>query len=140
MLCGDSNAGNTATSGVWTYYIGNQGTNYSDNTDVSSGNTFAGLRFTYGTSGALTLTYNNAGTYTSTGLTSSALSQGTVYTIEIFGNNKSTGTIGYIYNGASQSVAVQKFDLYINGVLVGDDLTMRAFSRNSNKCYDFYRC
>lgn len=132
VLCGDTNAGNTAASGVWTYFIGNQGSNYNDNNDVSNANTFTGLRFTYGSSGALTLTYNNAGTYNSTGLTSSALAQGTVYTIEIYGNNKTTGTINYVYNGVSQSVAVQKFDLYINGTLVGNDLAKGGLAANTS--------
>ena len=51
-----------------------------------------------------------------------SLNQGTVYTIEIVGNNKSSGTIDYSYNGIAQSVAVQKFDLYVNGTLIGNDL------------------
>jgi hypothetical protein len=59
------------------------------------------------------------------------LSQGTVYTIEIMANNKSSGTISYTYNGISRSVAVQKFDLYVNGSLVGDDLSTGALTGGS---------
>ena len=123
VLFGDGSASNTATSGIWTFYQGNQGTNYNDNNDISPSNTFTGLRFTYGSSGSLTLTYNNAGNYNSSGLTSSTYSQGTVYTIEIIGNNKTSGTISYSYNGTNQTVAVQKFDVYINNTLVGNDLS-----------------
>jgi len=132
ILCGDVSGGNTATSGIWTYFIGSQGVNFSDNNDVSSANTFTALRFTFGSSGALTLSYNNAGTFNSTGLTSSALSQATVYTIEIVGNNRSTGTINYSYNGSAQSVAVQRFDLYVNGTLVGNDLNRGGLTSNTN--------
>ncbi|MEI6507900.1 MAG: choice-of-anchor D domain-containing protein [Bacteroidota bacterium] len=132
VLFGDASASNSSTSGVWTFYQGLQGTNYTDNTDVSSANNFIGLRFTFGGSGALTLTYNNAGTYNSTSLTTSAFSQGTAYTVEIIGNNKSSGTISYTYNGAAQTVAVQKFDLYINGTLVGNDLTKGGATANTN--------
>jgi len=132
LLLGDASAGNTATSGVWTFYQGLQGTNYTDNTDVSNTNVFTGLRFTFGASGALTLTFNNAGTYNSTGLTSSAYSQGVAYNVEIVGNNKTSGTINYTYSGNSQSVAVQKFDLYINGILVGNDLSKGGATANTN--------
>ena len=132
VLFGDATASNTATTGIWTFYQGLQGTNYNDASDVSSANTFTGLRFTYGASGALTLTFNNAGTYNSTGLTTSAFAQATVYTIEIVGNNKTSGTISYTYNGAAQTVAVQKFDLYINGTLVGNDLAKGGATANTN--------
>ncbi len=132
VLFGDAAAGSTAASGIWTFYQGLQGSNYNDNNDVSSANTFTGLRFTFGASGALTLTFNNAGTYNSTGLTTSALNQATVYTIEIVGNNKSSGTINYTYNGADQTVAVQKFDLYINGTLIGNDLSKGGANANTN--------
>lgn len=130
VLFGDNSAGNTATSGIWTFFQG-AGANYSDNNDGSSAQVFTGLRFTYGASGALTLTYNNNSTYNSTSLTTSAFSQGSVYTVEIVGNNKTSGTISYAYNGVAQTVAVQKFDLYINGAKVGDDLAKGTISANT---------
>ena len=130
VLFGDVSAGSTATTGVWTFYQG-AGVNYTDNNDAGTTQVFTGLRFTFGASGALTLTYNNNGTYNSTSLTTSAFAQATVYTIEIVGNNKTSGTINYTYNGVSQSVAVQKFDLYINGTLVGNDLTKGTLSANT---------
>ncbi|WP_293890837.1 YDG domain-containing protein, partial [Flavobacterium sp.] len=131
VLFGDVSAGTTATSGVWTFYQG-AGVNYSDNSDAGTTQVFTGLRFTYGASGALSLTYNNNGTYNSTSLTTSAFTQGTVYTIEIVGNNKTSGTISYTYNGGAQTVAVQKFDLYINGTLVGNDLTKGTLAANTS--------
>ena len=95
---------------------------YTDAANFTGNQTFTALRFTYGASGAITLNNRSGNTFGTTGLTSSSLSQGTVYTVEIVANNKSSGTISYSYNGNSTTVAVQKFDLYINGTLVGDDL------------------
>ena len=73
---------------------------------------FAALRFTYGASGSLTLSVSNSGGggFGTNGLTVTAFTQGTVYTVEIVGNNKTSGTINYTYSGAAQTVAVQKFD------------------------------
>ncbi|HRI05057.1 MAG TPA: InlB B-repeat-containing protein, partial [Pyrinomonadaceae bacterium] len=130
-LFGDSSAGSTATSGSWTFSQGT-GAFYSDNNAYSSAQSFTALRFSYGASGALTLTFDNAGSFTSTGLTNSAFSQGTVYTVEIVGNNKTSGTINYTYNGVAQTVAVQKFDLYINGTRIGDDLTKAGLAANTS--------
>ena len=105
---------------------------YSDANDFAGAQVFAGLRFTFGAAGALTLTYRNGAAFNSTGLTTSSFNQGTVYTVEIVGNNKTSGTISYTYNGVSQSVAVQKFDLYINGTLIGDDLAEALLPSNTS--------
>ena len=131
VLFGDSLAGNTAASGVWAFYQG-AGAMYSDNNDFAGTQVFTGLRFIYGASGALALTYRAAGAFVTTGLTQSAFSQGTVYRIEIVGNNKTSGVINYTYNGGAQSVNVQKFDLYINGIRIGDDLAEALLPANTN--------
>ncbi|WP_291275974.1 hemoblobin-interacting domain-containing protein [Flavobacterium sp.] len=135
VLFGDASGGNvpTITSGsygTWTLSQG-AGSYYSDNTSYTPSQTFTALRFAYGASGAITLSYDNNGTFGSSGLTSTALTQGTVYTIEIVGNNKTSGTISYTYNGVAQTVAVQKYDLYINGNLVGNDLTKATLAANT---------
>lgn len=130
VLFGDASAGNTATSGIWSFYQG-AGTMYSDASDFSGAQVFTGLRFTYGASGAISLTYRGGGSFVTTGLTNTNFSSATVYTVEIVGNNKTSGTINYLYNGGSQSVAVQKFDLYINGVLIGDDLAEAIMPANT---------
>ncbi len=55
-----------------------------------------------------------------------------MYTIEIIGNNKASGTINYLYNGNENSVAINRFDLFINGVLVGNDLAKAPLPDNTN--------
>ena len=130
ILFGDASAGNTATSGIWTFYQG-AGAMYSDVNDFTGAQVFTGLRFTYGT-GVVTLQNRAASAWNTTGLTTTSFNQATVFTIEIIGNNKTSGTINYTYNGASKSVAVQKFDLYINGNLVGDDIAEAALPANTS--------
>ena len=131
VLFGDASAGSTATSGTWCFYQG-AGTIYSDASDFAGAQVFTGLRFIYGTGGALALTYRGGLAWINAGLSPSSFSSATVYTVEIIGNNKTSGTISYTYNGAAQTVAVQKFDLYINGTKIGDDLAEAALPANTN--------
>lgn len=121
VMFGDAAGGSTATSGSWNFYQG-AGAMYSDASDFAGAQVFTGLRFTFGAGGALALTYRGGSSFINTNLTTSTLSSATVYKVEIVGNNKTSGTINYTYNGAARSVAVQKFDLYLNGTLIGDDL------------------
>lgn len=131
VLFGDSSAGSTATSGVWKFYQG-AGAMYSDVNDFTGAQVFTGLTFTYGAGGALALTYRGGASNLTTGLTQTSFASGTVYTIEIVGNNKTSGTINYAYSGAAQTVAVQKFDLYVNGTLIGNDLAEAALPANTS--------
>lgn len=131
VMFGDSAGGSTATSGVWKFYQG-AGPMYSDANDFAGAQVFTGLSFTYGAGGALALTYRGGGSSNiTTGLTQTIFSSGTVYTIEIVGNNKNSGTISYTYAGVAQTVAVQKFDLYVNGTLIGDDLAEAQLPANT---------
>jgi NADH/NAD ratio-sensing transcriptional regulator Rex len=82
---------------------------------------FNGLQFYFGDGGTVALTYRVQNRWSGTLKT---LSYANVYKIEIVGNNKTEGAINYSYNGELQTVAVQKFDLYINGTKVGDDLAV----------------
>lgn len=131
VLFGDSSAGSTATSGSWTFFQG-AGNTYTNASDFASADVFAGLRFTYQTGGTVALTTRQGGAFSNANLSTSSFNQATVYTIEVVGNNKSSGTINYNYAGASQSVAVQRLDLYINGTLVGDDLQSAALTAGAN--------
>ncbi len=130
VLFGDASAGNLATSGEWAFYQG-AGAIYSDANDFAGAQVFTGLKFTYGAGGALALTYRGGSNWSNANLTTSTFSSATVYTIEIIGNNKSSGAISYNYNGNAETVAVQKYDLYINGALVGNDLAEALFPANT---------
>lgn len=131
VLFGNSSGASGPTDGNWTFYQG-AGAMYTDASDFSGTQVFSGLRFSYGASGAITLNYRSGSAWVATSLTSSSFTQGTVYTVEIVANNKSSGAISYSYNGNSRTVAVQTFDLYINGTLVGDDLARAQLAAGSN--------
>jgi hypothetical protein len=125
VLFGDASAGATATTGDWSFFQG-AGATYSNVNGFSSAHVFVGLQFTFGDGGAIALKYRVTGSDRWSDKALTTLSSATVYTIEIVGNNKLEGTINYSYADVSQTVAVQKFDLYINGILVGDDLAVSA--------------
>ena len=126
VLFGGSTSSSTASSGNWSFYLGSSGTMYTGTGDAANGQIIAGIRFTYGVSGALSLTYRtSSSTWVTTNLASTAFNQGVVYTIELIGNN-TVNTINYGYaNGSTsgKSVATGTWDLYIDGVLIGSNLT-----------------
>lgn len=130
VLFGNSTAG-TAGSGIWSFYQGT-GAMYSDANDLSGAAVFLGIRFTYDGAGVVNLTTRQGGNWVATGLTTTSLTQSVIHTIEIVGNNKSTGIINYTYNGLPASVAVQKYDFYVDGVLIGNDITPGAMSSGNN--------
>jgi len=124
---GDSGGTNTATAGTWSLFIGD-GAGYSDNASFSGSQVFTGIRFVFGASGAITAAYRNGASWTT--LSGTPFAQGITYTVDIYGNN-TTSTINYTYS-SSQSVASNKFDLWIDGVLVGDDLSKAQLANNVN--------
>ncbi|CAM4261019.1 choice-of-anchor D domain-containing protein [Flavobacterium terrigena] len=130
VMFGDASGGTTATTGTWLFFQG-VGSMYSDANSFTNTQLFIGLRFNFSDPGIVNLDYSATGSFVTTGLTTTTLNQGTVYTIEIFGNNKSSGTVNYSYGASAQTVAINKFDLYINGVLVGNDLTKGQIANNS---------
>lgn len=130
VMFGDINGASANLTGNWAWYMGS-GAMYSNNTEVVNAEVFTGLRFTYG-NGTITLASRQGTSFVATNLTNTAYNQATVYTIEIIGNNKSSGTINYNYAGAAQSVAVQRVDVYINGTLIGNDLAVSSLSSGSN--------
>ncbi|MFZ4600424.1 MAG: beta strand repeat-containing protein, partial [Terrimicrobiaceae bacterium] len=133
VLFGDSSGANTATTGSWTFYQGAGGT-FTDNQAVSNTQAAVSLRFTYGSSGAVALAYANvSGNYVSTGLTSTSLSQGTVYTVEVVKFNGASGsTKSYSYNGSSKALTAGNFDLYINGTQIASNLASSGLSLDTS--------
>jgi hypothetical protein len=106
-----------ASSGNW-YLFGGDGARYSNGSGFANSETFLGLKWVFNISGTITTSVLNGGLWVS--LAGTPFGQGTDYLVEIAGNN-SASTINYTY-GASQSVAQNKFDIWVNGLLVGDDI------------------
>lgn len=109
------------SSGTWYFFAGNGATfGASQSSSFSSTQVFTGLRMVYGSSSAITTNYrNSSGSWVSTGISGTPFAQNVAYTVTIVGNNTGS-TVNY---GASQSVASNTFDFWVNGTLVGNDLS-----------------
>ncbi len=128
MVLGNSSGGTSVTSGDWSFYQG-AGTQYNAAGDMATNQVHAGLRFTFGSGGSISTEYLNNSSWNS--LSNANISQGNLYKVEIMGNN-SNSTINYNYGNSSNSVAKNKFDLWINGVLVGNDLAKGGIANTNN--------
>ena len=127
ILFGNSSGSTLAASSIIIFAQGD-GTTYSDGNAFSGSQCFTQLQFQIAASGAITTTARVASSPTSFGAT---IVQGNVYTFEIFGNN-TTGTISYTYNSASQTVAANKQDIWINGTIVGNDIGKATLASDVN--------
>ena len=126
-----------ATSGEWLFLQGD-GDRYSNGFAFLDAQTFTGLRFTYGVGGTITIA-RRTNILTWVDLATQPVTQGNNYVIEIIGNN-STALENYNYPLIGpQTVAPNTFDLWIEGVLVGDDLGKASFPDDTNiDSYMFY--
>lgn len=126
ILLGNSSGGSTANSGTF-YFFQGDGSTYADGNAFSGTQVFTGLRFAFGSSGAITLNNRAGGSWNTTGISGTPFAQGNVYQVEIIGNN-TTATITY----SRGSVAANTFDLYVNGTLVGNDLAKAQLGNDVN--------
>ncbi len=115
------------SSGIITLFAGD-GAMYSDNNTFSSAQIFSAVRWTFGASDAAATTYRNAAAWSPLG--GSPFEQNQVFDIEIYGNN-TAAAIDYT-RGAAQTVAANKWDLWVNGSLVGNDLAKGQLANDAN--------
>ena len=85
----------------------------------------SGIRWTFAASGGVTESYRNGGGWSAL---SDVFSQDNAYRVEIFSNN---GAASASY-GASQSLAPNTWDLWVNSTLVGDDLAKAQLPGGAN--------
>lgn len=123
-----SSTGGSATPGTF-YFFQGDGAIYSDNNALTGAQVFSGIQWVYGSSGAVTTTYRNGSVWSALGTTPFA--QGNVYTVEIYGNN-TTASANYDRAGTSYSVASNKQDIWVNGTLIGDDLSKGQLANDAN--------
>lgn len=129
ILLGDSSGGNTANYGSF-YFFQGDGTTYSNNSQFYDTQSFTGIQWSFGSSGAITTRYlDNEGDWTSLG--STPFSQGNVYTVEIYGNN-TTSEATYVRAGTPQTLAANKQDIWVGGVLIGDELAKDQLPDDTN--------
>lgn len=125
LQLGNASGANGVSSGTWSLFVGN-GSMYNNTSDFSSSQVFTGIRFTFGGTSLTTEFRNN----TNWNSVSSNISQGVPVTVEFVMNN-SGSTINYNYDG-SRSVASNRFDMYVNGSLVGNDLNKSQLSNGTS--------
>jgi hypothetical protein len=128
MRLGNSSGNAANLSGSFYFFQGSGGT-YSNNNTFSGSEVFTGLRFVFGNN-TITTTYRSGGSWTSANI-SALITQGTDLVIEIVGNNSSSA-VSYNYGGEASSVNANTFDLYVNHVLVGDNLPKALLANNAN--------
>ena len=119
-------------SGAYAQISIGDGASFAGNNALTAGQIAAGLKLTFGASNAITTTWNPAsgtafgttnGTVTTTGITSNgSATAGTVLNIRIVGNNDTTAQT-YSISGVNYTIAPNKYDIFLNGVLIGDDIS-----------------
>jgi hypothetical protein len=108
-----------APSGTWCLFVGDSVT-FSDNSAFTGKHVFAGLQWQFGATGGITTHVRSGNVWSTAELTETPFVQGTTYMVELYGNN-STANIPYS-NGGPREIAPNTLDLWIDGVLAGDDL------------------
>jgi hypothetical protein len=126
-----------ATSGSWFFMIGD-GANFSNSDPSNQGGTaytatFFAMKMAFGASSAITTTIKtSANTYSGTGITGTPFTQSATYEVEILGNN-TTALVSYTRNGVSYDIAANKVDVWVDDVLVADDIAKSSdFANNTN--------
>ncbi|MFN8283266.1 MAG: T9SS type A sorting domain-containing protein [Chitinophagales bacterium] len=122
----------SGTNGVYKFSFGD-GATFSDNNAMTTGQVFAGIEWTLGSSNTVTYKVLNAGTYGTTGITGSTTlftqSTSTVYEVEVYAND-STASVNYFRNGTSYSLANASWDLWVDGTRVGAGLASGGLGTN----------
>ncbi|KGO84883.1 hypothetical protein Q765_19135 [Flavobacterium rivuli WB 3.3-2 = DSM 21788] len=126
------------TNGVYQLVLGDGGA-YSDNSQIfpSSTQIFAGIKWTLGSSNAITYNVINGSAYGTTGITNATSlftqNTSTIYNVEIYMNNSnSSTTTTYARGSESFTLANATWDLWVNGTRVGAGLSKGSQSANSN--------
>lgn len=114
---------NGGTNGVYNFSLGN-GNTFSDNNAMANSQIFAGMRWSLNASNAIAFSVLNGGSYVTTGISNPSTlfvqSTSTVYTVEVYANNSNSST-SYI-RGTSFSLAANTWDIWVDGVRVGNNL------------------
>ena len=126
---------NGGTNGVYTCWVGD-GVNFSDNLAMTNAQIFAGLRWSLGASNAVTYTVSGStGTFGATGISNSTSlfvqNLATSYSLELYMNNSAASTT-YGRSSINYTVASGTWDLWVDGVLVGNDLAKAGLGSAAN--------
>ena len=119
VLLGSSTGTNTATTGAWHFVMGN-GTSFTSGGNAPAFAEYAaGLRWTFGASGAITTAPIVTSAFSGT---VSGFSQASAIDVEVYINNSASATT--YTRGTTQNLASRRFDVWIGGSLVQDDFAV----------------
>jgi hypothetical protein len=122
------------TNGFYKFSLGD-GATFSDNNAIATNQIFAGIEWSLGSSNSITYRVLNASTYVTTGIINATTlftqSTTTIYQIEIYYNNTTTAT-NYVRSGTSYSIASGTWDLWVDGIIVGNDLARGGIANDVN--------
>jgi hypothetical protein len=124
------------SSGSWFFFAGN-GTSFNSAQSVvfTGSQVFAGIEWSFGTSDAITTSNRSGSGWATTGILGTPFAQNVSYTVTVVGNNSSS-TVNY---GAGQNVSADTYDLWVNGTLVGNDLSKGLLARGTKiNAFRFY--
>ena len=124
------------SSGTW-YFVAGNGSSFSSlqSSQPTFAQVFTGIEWVFGASNAITTNNRAAGTWSA--VSGTPFAQSTAYYVTIVGNN-SASSVSY---GASNaySVAAYKQDLWVNGTLVGNDLSKGELGNSTEiNAFRFY--
>jgi len=119
LRLGAADGSASATSGTWYLFIGDSAT-FSDNSAFTGKHVFAGLQWQFGATGGITTQVRSGNVWSTAELTDTPFAQGATFMVELYGNN-TTANIPYS-NGGPREIGPNTLDLWIDGVLAGDDL------------------
>ncbi len=122
-------------SGTWSFFAGNGSGMNANTATFSSTEIFTGIQWVFGASN--TITTNNRQTSNWNIISGTPFAQNTAYHVWIIGNNSSS-IVNY---GESNdySIAAYKYDLWINGSLIGNDLSKAQLGNSTDiNSFRFY--
>lgn len=112
------------SAGNWSFFAGNGTTFDSAGSNFNSADTFSGLRFQYGSSGSISVSNNNSGTWQA--VSGTGIAQNSTYNISIFGNN-SLASVSYL-NSGTNALAANTYDLWVDGTKVASALSKSSLA------------
>lgn len=117
-----------ASSGYW-HVVGGDGSSFSNDGGFLSSQTFFILRWQYSSTGTITTSYHDGSLWHN--FSGNPFSVNTNYVVEIFANNK-TSQASYSYDGSTETLATRRWDLYVDGSQLGDDLPYSDLAVSTN--------
>jgi hypothetical protein len=126
---GASDGSASVTAGTWYMFVGDSGC-FTSNSGFTGTHCFLGMRWLFYAGGKISTRYRNSGTWSAAGFDTTSFVQGHEYLVEIYGNN-SPVDLPYTLNGP-RSVASNTFDIWVDNVLVGDDLAKAQLGNSAS--------